>query len=119
MTWHSLPDCSAEEYASSLEPRAAIVRYRNEWATDMRIEPGTSRRNGKGAGDTWIHFTKETITVARICVFKNIYLATVVHTHSVGNCNYNLVYVESALQFFHVGNCAYTRLQLTRLHTYT
>jgi hypothetical protein len=63
MTWHSLPDCSAEECASSLEPRAAITRYRSEWATDMRIESGTPPRIGKGASDTWIHFTKETITV--------------------------------------------------------
>ena len=35
----------------------------------MRIEPGTSSRIGKGASDTWVHFTKETITVMRIYIF--------------------------------------------------
>jgi hypothetical protein len=73
MTWHSLPDCSAEECASSLEPHAAIARYRSEWATDMRIEPGTPSRIGKGASDTWIHFTKETITVVGCQDLGNIY----------------------------------------------
>jgi hypothetical protein len=73
MTWHSLPDCSAEEYASSLEPRAAIARYRSEWATDMRIEPGTPPQIGKGASDTWIHFTKETITVMKMQILRIIY----------------------------------------------
>jgi len=40
---------SAEEHASSLEPRAAIASCLSEWATVMRIEPGTFCRIVKGA----------------------------------------------------------------------
>jgi hypothetical protein len=98
MTWHSLPDCSAEECASSLEPRAAFARYRSEWATDMRIEPGTPPRIGKGASDTWIHFTKETITVMRRQSLGFIYHKIIPHRKCV-----------SAHYFTHLLRCVSSR----------
>ena len=44
MACSSLPDCSAEEFRSSLEPLQQIARYRSEWTTTTEFELGTHRR---------------------------------------------------------------------------
>ncbi|RMY66231.1 hypothetical protein D0862_15209, partial [Hortaea werneckii] len=41
MACSSLPDCSAEEFRSSLEPLQRIARYRGEWTTTTEFELGT------------------------------------------------------------------------------
>ncbi|RMY06178.1 hypothetical protein D0868_06005 [Hortaea werneckii] len=41
MACSSLPDCSAEEFRSSLEPFQQIARYRSEWTTTTEFELGT------------------------------------------------------------------------------
>ena len=44
MACSSLPDCSAEEFHSRLEPLQQIARYRSEWTTTTEFELGTHRR---------------------------------------------------------------------------
>ncbi|RMZ14196.1 hypothetical protein D0864_00250 [Hortaea werneckii] len=47
MACSSLPDCSAEEFRSSLEPLQQIARYRSEWTTTTEFELGTHHRIAK------------------------------------------------------------------------
>jgi hypothetical protein len=88
----------------------------------MRIEPGTSRRVGKGASDTWARFTKGTITVDGGKMYEKLYIFEMIRLliqQVPRNCTvklssfFNLIEIwPTALQYHYLNYGSADRLHL-------